>query len=195
MLNETELTSLIANGDRNAFALLYKTYLTNIYNYVYSLCLCKETSEEIIQTMFLKLWECRKTLANVKDIKPYLYRCARNSLIDYSNKISAANSLITSLEHSTSLVSQSAENNVIYKEYYQMAQTAIEMLPQKRKQIFKLRLNDDLSLDEIAAKLNISKRVVKKQLYSGITFVKGYLGKHGEIIILFFVTVISKFKL
>jgi RNA polymerase sigma-70 factor (ECF subfamily) len=72
-----------------------------------------------------------------------------------------------------------------------MAQHAIDLLPEKRKQIFKLRLNDDLTLDEIALKLHISKSVVKKQLYAGVSFVRKYLYKHGEIIAVFLYLTIS----
>jgi len=55
------------------------------------------------------------------------------------------------------------------------------LLPEKRKEIVKLRTQDDLSLDEIAEKLSISKFVVKKQLYAGLRFIRAYLEKFGEL--------------
>jgi RNA polymerase sigma-70 factor (family 1) len=184
LLNETELISLVANGDRGAFTRLYTTYLNNIYKYIFSICYSKEVSEEIVQQLFVKIWENRANLTGVIAIKPYLYRSAKNLLLNHIKKEQVETRVLDVVELNTQHETNNTYNELVYGEYYQLAQNAINLLPEKRRQIFKLRLNDDLSLDEIALKLSISKSVVKKQLYTGMDFVRKYLFKHGEIIVL-----------
>lgn len=181
---ESQLIKLISEGDREAFACLYKTYLNNIYKFVYSICHSKETSEDIVQQLFVSVWENRCNLEHVTAIKPYLYRAAKNLLLNHIKKLQVESKALDVVELNAPNGADTTYNNLAYGEYYQLAQNAIELLPEKRKQIFKLRLHDDLSLDEIALKLSISKSVVKKQLYTGMNFVRKYLYKHGEITVL-----------
>ncbi|MDB5150017.1 MAG: hypothetical protein JWQ57_4037 [Mucilaginibacter sp.] len=186
-LNEKDLLNLIADGDRQAFTLFYTTYLNNVYRYIYNICTVRETSEEIVQDLFLKVWENRANLPYITSLKPYLYRSAKNLLLDHIRKSRVESKVLDFMELNAVSGENYTDNDLVYNEYNRIAQCAIELLPEKRKQIFKLRLNENLSLDEIAIKLSISKSVVKKQLYSGISFVRNYLFKHGEIIVLLFV--------
>lgn len=180
-LPESELVNRISQGDRDAFAQLYRLYLNNLYRYIYSLCYVKETSEEIVQDVFFNIWKNRENLVNIISIKAYLYRSAKNQLFNQIQRSKVETRALEQIISKSSPVENYTDNLLIYGEYYQIAQNAIDLLPEKRKQIFKLRLNDNLSLDEIASKLSISKSVVKKQLYSGINFVRDYLYKHGEL--------------
>jgi RNA polymerase sigma-70 factor (family 1) len=182
LLNESDLIQLISKGDQEAFSLFYKTYLNNLSGYVFTICNDKETSEEIVQDLFLKIWENRSQLPYITAVKSYLYRSAKNLLLDRIRRSRAESKVLDVIEMDNRGRESNSEHDLIYKEYYTMAQHAIELLPEKRKEIFKLRLDDGLSLDEIACKLCISKSVVKKQLYSGISFVRKYLYQHGQII-------------
>lgn len=193
LFNEPELINRIAIGDREAFTQFYTAYLKNIYKYVYSICYVKETSEEIVQELFLKVWENRENLVKVKSVKAYLYQSAKHLLFDYIRRLQVESKALDIIELNALIGENYTDNHFIYSEYYQMAQQAIDLLPEKRKQIFKLRLNDELTLDEIALKLHISKSVVKKQLYAGVSFVRKYLYKHGEIVaILLYLTISSR---
>jgi len=183
-LSEAELLNLISNGDQEAFAIIYTTYLNNIYRYIFSICYTKETSEEIVQELFIKVWENREDLIHVTSLKPYLYKCAKNLLLNHVNRSKIKSKVFDVIELGKQKeVNATTDSALVYNDYYKIAQRAIDLLPEKRKQIFRLRLNDELSLDEIASKLSISKGVVKKQLYHGISFVRRYLHKH-EIIML-----------
>jgi RNA polymerase sigma-70 factor (family 1) len=186
-LNEAELLKLISNGDQDAFAVVYTTYLNNIYRYVYSICYTKETSEEIVQELFIKVWENRANLVNVTSLKPYLYKSAKNLLLNHINRSKIELKVFDLIElNKREEVNATTDSDLVYNDYYRIAQDAINLLPEKRRQIFRLRLNDDLSLDEIALRLSISKGVVKKQLYNGISFVRRYLNKHEIIMLIIF---------
>lgn len=187
-LNESDLLERASNGDRVAFSKLYSAYLSNLYRFIFSLCNTKETSEEVIQEVFMKLWEDKETLKSIISFKSYLYKCAKNILLNQLKKQKTQLKQFSVLEKSIHSCPIESDEQLVYDEYYQISQLAINQLPEKRREIFRLRLDDDLSLDEIAVKLSISKSVVKKQLYAGITFVRRQLAKHGEFYIwLFFI--------
>ena len=179
--DERELLKRIATGDRKAFTIVYSRYLHDLYHYVYLFTKSKETSEEIIQTLFLKIWERRETLGNIAFFKAYLYRSAKNLLLDEIRRNQLQTKMCLALKPSTEESSETSDAKIIYNQYYQMTQDAIRQLPEKRKQIVELRTKDDLTLDEIAEKLSISKGVVKKQLYAGMAFIRVHLQKYVEL--------------
>jgi len=186
-LSEAQLLTLISDGDQEAFAVIYTKYLNNIYRYIFSICYTKEMSEEIVQDLFVKVWENRAQLIHVTSFKAYLYRSAKNLLLNHVQRSKIQSKVFNVIEVEKQKETNTlTDSDLLFNEYYRIAQKAIDLLPEKRKQIFRLRLNDELSLDEIAVKLSISKNVVKKQLYSGISFVRKYLHKHEIIVLLIY---------
>ncbi|MEO6522876.1 MAG: sigma-70 family RNA polymerase sigma factor [Mucilaginibacter sp.] len=188
--DENDLIKRVSGGDRVAFTELYTRYLDNLYRYVYLICKSKEVSEEIVQNIFVKIWIQREGLESIHSFKSYIYRSAKNALLDHLKKIKVEEKALAIVQYSTDDSYNDADNRIIYKEYYQLTQKAISLLPEKRKQIVELRTQDDLSLDEISAKLCISKSVVKKQLYTGMDFIRKYLSKYAELAKLILITLV-----
>jgi RNA polymerase sigma-70 factor (family 1) len=183
-IDDNDLLCRISTGDRAAFTLLYSRYIGNLTRFISSICFSKEISEEIVQDLFLKIWLDRENITAIGSIKPYLYKAAKNRLLNHLKKKQTEIKVLDTIGMAKASEGYGVEEELTYAEYYHIAQTAIDRLPVKRKEIFKLRHEQDLSLDEISQKLHISKSVVKKQLYTGIHFVKTYLSKYGEINIL-----------
>lgn len=179
-VEETELVIRTANGDRKAFTVLYSRHLHQLYRYIYLFTKSKDKTEEIIQSVFVKIWERRESLEHITFFKAYLYRSAKNLLLDEIRKSQLEAKVAILLKPNTEESQDYSDTNLIYNQYYQIAQDAINLLPEKRKKIVELRTKDDLTLDEIAARLSISKGVVKKQLYAGKSFIREYLQKHAE---------------
>jgi len=180
--DDNKLLLLISRGDRAAFSYLYNRYGNNLLRFVSGLCFSREVSEEIVQDLFLNIWMHRENIIRVTAIKPYLYRSAKNMVLNQLRTVRKEEKMIDVISANHPQEAERTEDKIIYNEAYSLAQSAIELLPSKRRVIFKLRHDDELSLDEISQRLSISKSVVKKQLYSGIHFVKAYLHKHGDII-------------
>jgi len=186
--DDETLLLLISKGDRAAFSYLYNYYGNNLLRFVSSLCFSKEISEEIVQDLFLKIWLHRENLVNVTGIKPYLYRSAKNLLLNHIRALQKEARIFDVVKVNPLQAINYVEDEIIYNEFYGLAQTAIDLLPLKRKLIFKMHHDEALSLDEISEKLAISKSVVKKQLYSGIHFVRTFLSKQG---VMFFLATIG----
>ncbi|TCC87099.1 RNA polymerase sigma factor [Pedobacter hiemivivus] len=177
-LTEPELLGKIAAGDRIAFSTLYQLHLSEIYHYLYLFTKSTDAAEEIVQDVFVKIWEKRENLIHIKAFKPYLYKCAKNMLLDEFRRNAVKSKVYNALKPDTEESHGKTDDRIIYNEYHKIAEMAIDLLPEKRKAIFLMRTREELSLDEIAERLGISKSVVKKQLYAGIGFVRQYLHNH-----------------
>jgi len=183
-LDDTQLLKNIVNDDRISFNELYRRHMHNIYSYVHLICKSRETTEEVVQDLFVKIWINRENLSHVLHFKAYLYRSARNLLMDRVRRAQIELKAKELAGQHDADNSESSDSIVICNQYRELTRQAISRLPEKRKRIVELRTQEDLSLDEIAAQLSISKSVVKKQLYSGMNFVRDYLHKLDHLIVL-----------
>jgi len=174
---ELELLLRVADGDRPAFNLLYRKYLQNLRKFVASISGNTDLADELVQDIFVKIWLSRKNLPFVGAFKPYLYRCARNLLIDHIRKSKTQIRIKEVSKNIEENCSVSTDDHLIYSQTLNQVYSGINLLPEKRKKIVELKINDDLSLDEIALQLKISKSVVKKQFYTGMAFLRNHL-KH-----------------
>ena len=147
----------------------YKELFTSLYSYLFqfakSLVKAKEPAEEIISDVFIKVWEKRKDLEKIENLKIYLYVSTRNCAYNYldKQKRSATNPLDDIQADVTSLYFD-PEQLLITADMLARIQKAIDQLPPKCKMIFKLAKEDGLKYKEVAEVLNISVKTVENQL-------------------------------
>ncbi len=151
-------------GDKEAFATLYRFYQP-VLMHILQPFRDIEDPEEVIQDIFYKLWAKKEIVAGLQSFKGYLYRMAKNRILDIKKSREAL------LRHETGYAtiqprqSTHIEETLIYKELHQYAIQAIEQLPPKQQEIFTLSVIRELSREEVATLLGISLSVVDKQLY------------------------------
>jgi RNA polymerase sigma-70 factor (family 1) len=178
---ERELMQRCVEGDRQAFATLYTHYAPLLYKAIYPLTnRSKEDTEEIIQELFVKIWDRRDNMLTIQSFRPFIFRIARNRVIDWYRKKETKKNYCTFYSENYRDEAVSVTDELLFEEYYAIAMEAIAKLPSRQKQIFNLRHTEDLSLSDIAGRLRISLHAVKKQLYQATRFVRDYLHKHGE---------------
>ncbi|HEX9513054.1 MAG TPA: RNA polymerase sigma-70 factor [Puia sp.] len=180
---EKLLLRALTQGDRQAYTTLYSGYLDSLVQYIFLFTASKETAEEITQDVFLKIWEKRATLGEVESFKAYLFRAAKNQLINHINREKIRLRVTGQIQEATNRDAngQDTQHQVDYRRAHALLREAIRLLPPKRKQVFLLSTEENLSLDEIAARMGISKNVVKKQLYDAYGSVRHYLAEHAEL--------------
>lgn len=181
LYDEKALLARVAQGDRQAFGQLYSNYLSSLYQYIFLFTKSKEESEEVLQDIFIKIWEHREKLLEVESFKNYLFRFAKNKLLDKFRHLQIRLAVLAEIRRSRNYAGSFTSDECDYREYYRMVQQAIEKLPRRRKLIFRLNIENGFSQDEIARELRISKSVVQKQIYRATDFVRKYLFEHGEI--------------
>jgi RNA polymerase sigma-70 factor (family 1) len=178
--NEKELLMQVSHGDRDAFRMLYTACYPHIQRYIFLFEPSKTILDELTQDVFVRMWEKRARLAAVESLKGYLFIMARNVVFNYIRALKVRQR-VRELDENSGPETNELENELLFKQYYGIVLEAMGKLPPGRRKVLKMSLDDGLSLDEIAARLEITRSGVKKQLYAATSFVRQYLQEHGEI--------------
>lgn len=182
-VTEKELLRKSALGDRHAFSVLYTTHLSSLVRYLYLFNPSREDNQEIIQDVFLKIWERKENLSEIGSFKAYVMTVSRNLMLDRLRRVKLEKRVLQLITPETEDSGVRIDDELCYEEYRSVAGRAIDRLTEKRRYIFELRTREGLSLDEIADKLKISKSVVKKQYYAASSSIMEYLRNKGEMTI------------
>ena len=152
-------------GDHQAYKELYTSLYGYLFQFAKTFVKSRETAEEIVSDVFIKVWEKRKELEKIDNLKVYLYVSTRNIAYNYleKQKRNVLNHLDDYDADMTS-VNVDPEQLLITAEMMKMIQKAIEELPPKCKLIFRLVKEDGLKYREVAEVLSISAKTVENQL-------------------------------
>ncbi len=170
----SELT-LLAAGDKKAFRILYHRYYQVLVLYCMSLLSDKTTAEDIVQDVFYALWKQQPSFDHPSILKSYLYNSVRNKSVDFLRHRNAQSNYVEQMlnSHPSFNVSAQGEEDFFSEEIYRQLFHAIENMPDRQREIFKLYL-DGKSNADIAEALQISVETVKTQKRRG----KEYLRKN-----------------
>jgi RNA polymerase sigma-70 factor (family 1) len=165
-VNIAELQRRVAfYDDEPAYKEIFFTYYPRLVRFASSFLSSRESAEEIVSDVFMKMWEKRKTLDSIENLRLYLYICTKNSALNYlakNNKHSVVG--IDDLTVELSSESINPEQLMITAEMMKRINQAINSLPPRCKLIFKLVKEDGLRYKEISALLHISVKTVDNQL-------------------------------
>jgi RNA polymerase sigma-70 factor (family 1) len=179
--NHTLLTKL-RNGDELAFAQIYNQYRSKMYLYAYNLCKSSETAEEIVQEVFVRLWQKKEQINTDLNFSAYLKKITLNHVLNHLKKVAREKSLQDEIFHYIETIRNTTEDNLLEKELLKTYDEAIENLPPQKKIIYQMSRNEEMSHDQIAEKLNISKNTVKNHMVEATKFIRSYVNKHGSIV-------------
>lgn len=193
-INSNErITSRLKKGDLIALKEVYSRHWKNIFIIAFSFLKSKEDAEDAVQDIFMQFWKKKEYLHDNSDYKPYLFRIAKNSLVNilHTNARKITGEIIEYKHPSSS----ATEELVEYNELSKFVQEAIEKLPPKRKLVFDLKRNQGFTKRQIATEMGISIPMVEKQLRLANTFIKNYLKINADLDvshILLFIAILSE---
>lgn len=163
-LTDAELISGIREGSEKAFEALFRTYYNRLCHYAHSLLKDLDESEEMVQTVFLNIWEKREDLEITLSLKSYLYRAVHNYCL---NRIKHFNVREVHKDYSVYYQSESVDslNELMHgDELAVQIEKAVQKLPGQCQVIFRMSRFDELKYQEIADHLNISIKTVENQI-------------------------------
>ena len=169
---DKQVVEQLQKGYREAFRLLFDEVGPKIYAFAFSYLKNESDAEELLQEVFLKLWEVRSNLDASKNIKSFLFKICVNLIYDF---IRRKNIEQVYLDYSGRNSPSSGDNTwheVIYNDMLNNLQQLIATMPEQRQRIFRLSKEEGLSNEEIANQLNLSRRTVENQLYRAVSFLK-----------------------
>jgi len=166
----------IRNGNKSAFTKLFDSYYEPLCQYAYRYCNGDiEVVEDVVQEVFVRIWQKRDTWNPQIAVRSYLYRSVHNQAITNIRKKRFETPLELNVENSAASHDQSPLENLQNDEIASRLKSAIALLPERRRQILLLRINHDMSYKEIAEMLNISVNTVDTQLRRALKLLRDQL--------------------
>lgn len=165
----------LVNHDHRAFHELYDLFSPQIYCNVLRMVRDKELAQEILQEVFVKIWEKRSTVDPDKAFSSFLHQIARNMVYDHFRKLAVAKKFETHFNTVGENTYSHIEEELIYKESNQLFLDAVAQLSPQRKQVFTLCKIEGKSYSEVSDLLHISTSTVSDHLLKSNKFIKAQM--------------------
>lgn len=170
-LGEKELITGLQKGNKATFDFLFRSYYSGLCSYANNYLKSPDISEEIVQEVFVRLWEKHSKILIHTSIRAYLYQSVFNGCMNYIKSVQSSGFKHVDLEDISirnellSMDMADAEFSRIFSEEVDRGlESAISDLPDQCREIFRMCRMDNLSYKEIANLLNVSKSTVKTQM-------------------------------
>ncbi|PLB85696.1 RNA polymerase subunit sigma-70 [Dysgonamonadaceae bacterium] len=183
---DNALFLLIKSRDKEAFTVIYRKY--HAYLYALALRYLKNTdlAEEAVQHVFVKFWENTKDIEIGINLKNYLYTMTKNYILnqirDHKDTISVyyanAQNEIADDNHFLQRIEETQVLETLYR--------AIDSLPAQKKEVCKLKIEEDISNQEIADRMGISVHTVKSHYQESVKMIRTYFRKIKLMIFVYF---------
>jgi len=173
-LDEAEAgqAELIAGGDIEAFKALFDAFFDRLYRYGLRYLRSPEEAKDLVHDVFLQVWRHRRRIGLERDLRTYLYAMTRNHALDRLKHRKVEDRFAVrhqaDVEREDILDSPEAERDLESRELAAAIQQAIDTLPQRQREVLRLRWQDHLSYEEIATTLGISPKTVAIHLSRGL---------------------------
>jgi RNA polymerase sigma-70 factor (ECF subfamily) len=173
--NDYELVERLQKGEVEAFDLIYEKYSCKLYAFGLKYLRSADEAEELVQSVFLKLWENYKILKKESSFKSYLFTIAYNDICKLFRKRNYLQKYISDTLYQNSQSSSKSENSIDYQSILDHVQQIIDKLPEKQKTIFKMSRLDGKSTKEIAKEIGLSPGTIDNYLSNALKFVRNQL--------------------
>ena len=174
-IDEKELLLLLKQGHEAAFEEIYKLYSSRLFGNIYRMVKSESTSQEILQEVFIKVWNNRTGIDPERSFRSYLFRIAENKVYDFFPKVSRdkkmhAHIIVIATEHYEHI-----EELLLRKEDNEIVHKAINSLSPQRQLVFRLCKLEGKSYAEVGRELDISVSTISDHIVKAKKTVREYL--------------------
>lgn len=183
--DDNGLVQLLQKGNVEAFDSLFEAYSQKLFGFALKYFKNETDAEELVQDVFVKVWENRQTLKSELSFKSYLFTIALNQIRKYFNKKATSLRYLESLQNDPEILENQAIQENDYESALHQINLIIEQIPPRRREIFMKSKLEGKSSKEIAAELNISAGTVDNQVSEALRFVRTQLKSENLALLLF----------
>jgi len=192
---EKSLLTRVSQGDETAFGILFHTYHNKLGSYILKLTESFPLTEEIVQDVFLTIWQHRATLEDINKFEPYLFVIARNRAFNCLKKMARerlrqeewANQFRDAPNADECIDDRDGFEMPGRAGYETLIDQAISQLPPQQKKVYQLHNQQNMGYPDIALQLGLSATTVKKHMSLALRKIRDYVSSHMDpVSILFF---------
>jgi len=177
VLADLQLIDLLKKDDENAFSEIYNRYADSLAGFASAKFFDVEDGRDIIHDVFVKLWQERTKLKVDRDLKAYLFKLTRDRIVDKIRKNITRREYAAMLGSLAVRYEATIDQKIAAKEIAQSIETSLNELSPRVKEIFLLSREENLSIKEIADKLQLSEQTVKNQLSTALKHLRQSLAQ------------------
>ncbi|NOY96551.1 MAG: RNA polymerase sigma-70 factor [Chlorobi bacterium] len=182
--NDNKLLKKFKKGDHESFEKIFNLYSKSMFRFSLRYLGSKEAAEDVVQEVFLKIWNNRKEIKLGTSFKSYLFTITLNSIRKHFNKLSRSNELKHDILYDFSNNKPIFDDHPGYQELLDKLDDLIKQMPEKRKEAFVKKKIEGKSLKEISEELGISTKTVEYHITEAMKFLKTEFDKlriHGMV--------------
>ena len=182
-LSDTQILTAIGQGDERVFELVFRKHYASLCAYGRSILHDNDEAEEIVQTVFVSIWEKRAEIEITQSLKSYLYRAVHNHCLNRikHRKVREEHQQYAAYYQETAY--ESVSQTVYKNELEGRLSVAIEKLPEQCRIIFKLSRFDELKYQEIADQLGLSVKTIENQIGKALKILRTELADYLPVLI------------
>ncbi len=188
--SETELAASLKEGSVIAFERLFENYSQKLYRFSFSYLKSEAEAEDIVQEVFLKIWQNRASLKTDTSFQSYLFTIAFHSIQKSFIKKAKEQKFQIGLFEEFSSENPSLEDELNFEGLFSKLNQLIEEMPPRRKEIFLKRKKEGKSIQLIASEMYISEKTVENQITEAMHSLRKSFGEDkisGQLFSLIFI--------
>ncbi len=167
----------LAKGDLNVFEAFFEAYKKRVFGVALKMLKSPSEAEDIVQEVFLSIWQLRARLDGIHDPEAYLFTITHNTIYTHLRKASRNEQLLNAILYYIAQKQNTTEETVAAHEAAKLIREAVQQLSPQQRTIFELSKQEGLSYHEIAERMQISQNTVRNHLAVAVKTVRTLLKK------------------
>lgn len=185
---DQELFALLKKGNEKAFADIFNRYQASLFDFAYKRIRDKDDAKDIVQEIFVRLWNNRADLQIRTSLRSYLYRSVLNGALNILSHRVIKEEYVNSLQQTIEANAQAADYHIRETDMEKLIEAEIAALPPKMREVFEMRKKEYLSNREIAGKLGISEQTVETHMKRALRALRLRLGVSVFLVLVFLIS-------
>lgn len=173
--DEKELLMQLREGNAQALDYFYHQYSLRIYRKLLKMVKVETIAEELVQDVFVRIWDKRHQIDPDRSFRSYLFTIAQNLVYDLYRKVAREERLQEVIKEASSEMYMHVEEGVFLKETSEILNKAINNLPSQQKLVFTLCKLEGKSYEDASATLGISTSTINSHIVKATKSIKGYM--------------------
>lgn len=183
---DAELAAQLKADDRQAFTEIYERFQGLMYVYARKISQNKDEAEDLVQEVFISLWDKRHTLQLHSSLRFYLYSAVRYRFINLLDHKRVRTTYAASFQGFIDRGEEQIDQYIREKEFKTLIEKEVALLPEKMREVFVLSRQQGLSNKEIAQRLNITEKTARNQVNNALKNLRVKLGLWNYLLLLLF---------
>lgn len=190
--DEPMILQQLQGGDEASFSAIYNHYYSSVQTQVLQFVHSPQLAEDVTQEIFLKIWENREKLGEVRSFKSYLFITARNHTLNVLKGAARSEAGLSEIIRHFDMGRNTTEEDVLNNEYLAFIRKKLDELPPRTKEIFQMCREQSKTYEEVAAELGITRDAVKSRMVHAMKSLKNSIEKELGLPFAVFIVLVSR---